>query len=96
MNTLAERITAILTGTGFRPESEMPFSATHHSGPFFTVTQGVGATVGVAWMDATGAERGALLHRFMIRLHECGLDAEWRDSYLYVSEAAQSAGTEER
>jgi len=62
---------------------------THHTGPFFKVEEGVGATVSVAWADATDAERGALLHRLMVRLHECGLDAERRNGYLYVSEAGK-------
>jgi hypothetical protein len=85
--TLAERITSVLTGTGFRPYAEMPLDATHHSGPFFVVAEGVGATVSVAWADATAAERGAMLHRYAIRLHEVGLDAERRDGYLYVTES---------
>lgn len=87
--TLAERITSVLSGTGFRPYAEMPLEATHHSGPFFLVAEGVGATVSVAWMDATDAERGVMLHRYSIRLHEVGLDAERRDGHLYVTEAAE-------
>jgi hypothetical protein len=85
--TLAERITSVLAGTGFRPYVDMPLNATHHSGPFFLVAEGVGATVSVAWMDATDTERGAMLHRYAIRLHEVGLVADRRDGYLYVTEA---------
>lgn len=84
--TLAERITSVLTGTGFRPFADMPFEATHHSGPFFVVAEGVGVTVRVAWVDATDAERRTVLHRIDIRLHEVGLSSEQRDGYLYVAE----------
>ena len=84
--TLAERITSVLAGTGFRPCAEMPPEATHRSGPFFLVAEGVGATVSVAWTDATDTERRVMLRRYAIRLHEAGLDAERRDGYLYVTE----------
>jgi hypothetical protein len=88
--TLAERITSVLEGTGFRPYAEMPDEATHHSGPFFLVAEGVGATVSVTWADATDIERRVMLHRYAIRLHEVGLDAERRDGYLYVTETAEA------
>lgn len=86
--TLAERITAVLAGAGFRPEADEPFDGTHHSGPFFTVTEGVGAVVGVAWTDATDAERRAVIARYASRLRDVGLNVEQRaDRYhLYVSE----------
>jgi len=84
--TLAERITSVLAGTGFRPCADMPLDATHYSGPFFLVAEGVGATVSVAWTDAADAERGVMLHRYAIRLHEVGLVAERRAGYLYVTE----------
>lgn len=86
--TLAERITAILAGTGWRPYSEAPPEPTHSSGPFFHVDQGAGATacVGVAWTGAAEGELNSLLHRMGIRLHEVGLTAEASAGCLYVSE----------
>jgi hypothetical protein len=86
--TLAERITAVLSATGYRPYAEAPPEATHDSGPFFQVIEGTGATatVAVAWPDATDHECNSLLYKMGIRLHEVGLSAERSAGCLYVSE----------
>ena len=90
--TLAQRITAILAATGYRPYSEAPPEATHHSGPFFLVSEDDGATVRVAWADATEGECRLMLHRYGIRLNETGLKVEHRGDCLHVSETPAPDG----
>lgn len=84
--TLAGRITTTLKAAGFDAAGEVP--------PFlraFTVTEGVGATVGTSWLDASPQDRAQLLEGYAYALTADGLRVDVRDSYLYVHEPAREA-----
>lgn len=79
--TLEERITSVLVANGFASSADTPPYL-----PGFSVTPGVGATVGIVWLDAPQDERALLLTRYANRLRANGLAVDPRGSYLYVAE----------
>lgn len=79
--TLAERITSVLVAAGFR---KYPADSAYDGS--FVVTEGVGATVGIAWEAAEDRERATLLMQYENALLRAGLGVASRGNHLYVAD----------
>lgn len=86
--SLTDRIAVALSAAGFQ-DSRTAASLRHDSGGAFYISEGVGATIGTAWADATGEERIALMLRFAEALREAKIPFIDRTGFggdLYVPE----------
>ncbi len=88
--TLAERITSVLVANGFTQYD--PAGSYPAYKPSFVVTPGIGATVGISWLDAPTDERALLLTKYENRLRANGLVTDNHGHYLYVCEPGESEG----